>query len=224
MTARSEGLYLPTGCCRLLQAPSPELTGHIEEKQEAPTRSFTFMENTCRVYKDREVLVSSACLLPSGLAPSWGISLCDSPVDELRVLSFFTVSLLSDGKLWTKHRVRKWNYRHKKQMRKKGEISHLYDLIKTGKLGHMWYFKLILDLSSVETSDLSSTFVVFPPSQPPSEEKINGILLGFRIRYRELLYDRLRSYSAHSINSASTWAELNGEPSVQLTWRIQVGS
>uniref|UniRef100_A0A671WZC6 Sidekick cell adhesion molecule 2 n=1 Tax=Sparus aurata TaxID=8175 RepID=A0A671WZC6_SPAAU len=62
----------------------------------------------------------------------------------------------------------------------------------------------------------------FPPSQPPSEEKINGILLGFRIRYRELLYDRLRSYSAHNINSASTWAELNGEPSVQLTCRVQL--
>lgn len=71
---------------------------------------------------------------------------------------------------------------------------------------------------------LSSSCVALPPSQPPSEEKINGILLGFRIRYRELLYDRLRSYSAHNINSASTWAELNGERSVQLTCRIQVGS
>lgn len=48
-------------------------------------------------------------------------------------------------------------------------------------------------------------------SQPPSEEKINGILLGYRIRYRELLYDRLRSYSVHTISSVSTWAELTGE-------------
>uniref|UniRef100_A0A8C2JDX5 Sidekick cell adhesion molecule 2b n=1 Tax=Cyprinus carpio TaxID=7962 RepID=A0A8C2JDX5_CYPCA len=45
--------------------------------------------------------------------------------------------------------------------------------------------------------------------QPPPEEKINGILLGFRIRYRELLYDRLRSFSTHAISSPSTsWAEL----------------
>uniref|UniRef100_A0A8C7TUW6 Sidekick cell adhesion molecule 2b n=1 Tax=Oncorhynchus mykiss TaxID=8022 RepID=A0A8C7TUW6_ONCMY len=45
--------------------------------------------------------------------------------------------------------------------------------------------------------------------QPPSEEKINGILLGFRIRYRELLYDRLRSFSVLTANSPSaTWAEL----------------
>uniref|UniRef100_A0A671KQA1 Sidekick cell adhesion molecule 2b n=1 Tax=Sinocyclocheilus anshuiensis TaxID=1608454 RepID=A0A671KQA1_9TELE len=45
--------------------------------------------------------------------------------------------------------------------------------------------------------------------QPPPEEKINGILLGFRIRYRELFYDRLRSFSAHAISSPSTsWAEL----------------
>lgn len=47
--------------------------------------------------------------------------------------------------------------------------------------------------------------------QPPSEEKINGILLGFRIRYRELLYDRLRTYSAHAISSVAAWADLTGE-------------
>ncbi|XP_016346991.1 protein sidekick-2-like [Sinocyclocheilus anshuiensis] len=52
--------------------------------------------------------------------------------------------------------------------------------------------------------------------QPPPEEKINGILLGFRIRYRELLYDRLRSFSAHAISSPSTsWAELTSPYSIQ---------
>ncbi|XP_071318876.1 protein sidekick-2 isoform X4 [Trachinotus anak] len=51
--------------------------------------------------------------------------------------------------------------------------------------------------------------------QPPSEEKINGILLGFRIRYRELLYDRLRSYSVHTITSVSTWAELSAPYSIR---------
>nr|XP_015818292.2 protein sidekick-2 isoform X3 [Nothobranchius furzeri] len=50
--------------------------------------------------------------------------------------------------------------------------------------------------------------------QPPSEEKINGILLGFRIRYRELLYDRLRNY-IHSFNSLSSWAELNAPYSMR---------
>ncbi|XP_028990043.1 protein sidekick-2 isoform X2 [Betta splendens] len=49
----------------------------------------------------------------------------------------------------------------------------------------------------------------------PSEEKINGILLGFRIRYRELLYDRLRSYSIHSVSSVSAWAELSAPYSIQ---------
>uniref|UniRef100_A0A674DR20 Sidekick cell adhesion molecule 2 n=1 Tax=Salmo trutta TaxID=8032 RepID=A0A674DR20_SALTR len=49
-------------------------------------------------------------------------------------------------------------------------------------------------------------------SQHPSEEKINGILLGFRIRYRELMYDRLRSFSVRTANSPSnTWTELNCE-------------
>ncbi|XP_054860164.1 protein sidekick-2 isoform X3 [Amphiprion ocellaris] len=50
--------------------------------------------------------------------------------------------------------------------------------------------------------------------QPPSEEKINGILLGFRIRYRELLYDRLRSY-IHTLSSASSWAELTAPYSIR---------
>uniref|UniRef100_A0A8C3KXL2 Sidekick cell adhesion molecule 2 n=1 Tax=Chrysolophus pictus TaxID=9089 RepID=A0A8C3KXL2_CHRPC len=45
--------------------------------------------------------------------------------------------------------------------------------------------------------------------QPPSEDKINGILLGFRLRYRELLYDSLRGFTLHSIgNPGATWAEL----------------
>uniref|UniRef100_A0A8C2JGE0 Sidekick cell adhesion molecule 2b n=1 Tax=Cyprinus carpio TaxID=7962 RepID=A0A8C2JGE0_CYPCA len=52
--------------------------------------------------------------------------------------------------------------------------------------------------------------------QPPPEEKINGILLGFRIRYRELLYDRLRSFSTHAISSPSTsWAELTSPYSIR---------
>lgn len=61
-------------------------------------------------------------------------------------------------------------------------------------------------------SDLAQLPISPPPPQPPSEEKINGILLGFRLRYRELLYDRLRSYSAHAISSISAWADLTGEP------------
>ncbi|CAG06587.1 unnamed protein product, partial [Tetraodon nigroviridis] len=51
--------------------------------------------------------------------------------------------------------------------------------------------------------------------KPPSEEKINGILLGFRIRYRELLYDRLRGYSAHAISSISAWADLSAPYSIR---------
>ncbi|XP_062859555.1 protein sidekick-2-like [Trichomycterus rosablanca] len=43
--------------------------------------------------------------------------------------------------------------------------------------------------------------------QAPAEEKINGILLGFRIRYRELIYDRLRSLNLHNINKRSGWSE-----------------
>ncbi|NXF47298.1 SDK2 protein, partial [Oceanites oceanicus] len=45
--------------------------------------------------------------------------------------------------------------------------------------------------------------------QPPAEDKINGILLGFRLRYRELVYDSLRGFTLRGIgNPAATWAEL----------------
>lgn len=138
------GLYLQTGCCRRLQAPSPELTGHKEEKQEAPSHSFTFMENTCRVYKDREVLVSSACLFPLASLPRGGFL----RVTHLRMSSdkfyFFTVSLISDGKLETKHRVRRRNYRHKKQMRKKVKLAiymtslTVENWVTRGTLSYFW--------------------------------------------------------------------------------------
>ncbi|XP_076856634.1 protein sidekick-2 isoform X2 [Brachyhypopomus gauderio] len=52
--------------------------------------------------------------------------------------------------------------------------------------------------------------------QPPAEESINGILLGFRIRYRELLYDRLRTYSIRPITSPSaSWTELTSPYSIR---------
>ncbi|KAM6050623.1 protein sidekick-2 [Chlamydotis macqueenii] len=45
--------------------------------------------------------------------------------------------------------------------------------------------------------------------QPPAEDKINGILLGFRLRYRELAYDSLRGFTLRGIGSAgASWAEL----------------
>lgn len=52
-----------------------------------------------------------------------------------------------------------------------------------------------------------------PPSlQPPAESKINGILLGFRIRYRELLYEGLRGFTLRGINNpGAKWTELTRE-------------
>ncbi|XP_064251606.1 protein sidekick-2 isoform X2 [Passer domesticus] len=40
--------------------------------------------------------------------------------------------------------------------------------------------------------------------QPPAEDKINGILLGFRLRYRELQHDSLRGFALRGAG----WAEL----------------
>lgn len=55
--------------------------------------------------------------------------------------------------------------------------------------------------------------ILLPPAlQPPSEDKINGILLGFRIRYRELLYDGMRGFTLRGINNpGAKWAELTCE-------------
>lgn len=51
-----------------------------------------------------------------------------------------------------------------------------------------------------------------PSLQPPAEDKINGILLGFRIRYRELLYEGLRGFTLRGINNpGAKWAELTCE-------------
>ncbi|XP_005530779.2 PREDICTED: protein sidekick-2 [Pseudopodoces humilis] len=45
--------------------------------------------------------------------------------------------------------------------------------------------------------------------QPPAEDKINGILLGFRLRYRELVYDSLRGFALRGLGHPSAgWAEL----------------
>lgn len=51
-----------------------------------------------------------------------------------------------------------------------------------------------------------------PSLQPPAEDRINGILLGFRVRYRELLYDGLRGFTLRGINNpGAKWAELTCE-------------
>ncbi|XP_061567904.1 protein sidekick-2 isoform X2 [Cololabis saira] len=51
--------------------------------------------------------------------------------------------------------------------------------------------------------------------QLPSEEHINGVLLGFRVRYRELHYDRLRSFSVRTVNSPANWADLSAPYNVR---------
>ncbi|KAM6967195.1 protein sidekick-2 isoform 1-T1 [Tautogolabrus adspersus] len=52
--------------------------------------------------------------------------------------------------------------------------------------------------------------------QPPAEDHINGVLLGFRVRFRELHYDRLRSFTVRTVNSPSNnWADLTAPYSVR---------
>lgn len=60
--------------------------------------------------------------------------------------------------------------------------------------------------------DLAPLHPPLPSLQPPAEDRINGILLGFRVRYRELLYDGLRGFTLRGINNpGAKWAELTCE-------------
>uniref|UniRef100_A0A8K9WTQ2 Fibronectin type-III domain-containing protein n=1 Tax=Oncorhynchus mykiss TaxID=8022 RepID=A0A8K9WTQ2_ONCMY len=66
------------------------------------------------------------------------------------------------------------------------------------------------DIMEMTLTDSVAQQTRFPK---PFSNLINGVLLGFRVRYRELQYDRLRSFTIRTINSpASNWAELTGEP------------
>ncbi|XP_035253841.1 protein sidekick-2-like isoform X1 [Anguilla anguilla] len=52
--------------------------------------------------------------------------------------------------------------------------------------------------------------------QPPPEERINGVLLGYRVRYRELHYDRPHGFTIQTISSPSvSWAELTSPYSMR---------
>lgn len=62
------------------------------------------------------------------------------------------------------------------------------------------------------SSGLGPTHILPLSLQPPAEDKVNGILLGFRIRYRELLYEGLRGFTLRGINNpGAKWAELTCE-------------
>ncbi|XP_051904168.1 protein sidekick-2-like [Hippocampus zosterae] len=52
--------------------------------------------------------------------------------------------------------------------------------------------------------------------QPPSEDHINGVLLGFRLRYRELSYERPRSFAVRTADEPPPgWARLAGAYSIR---------
>ncbi|KAM9457056.1 protein sidekick-2 isoform 2-T2 [Clarias gariepinus] len=76
-----------------------------------------------------------------------------------------------------------------------------------------------------DAPDKAPTIISVTPHTPtsvllrwktPSEEQINGILLGFRIRYRELHYDRMRTFTVRTVNNPmASWAELTAPYSIR---------
>ncbi|XP_044155181.1 protein sidekick-2 isoform X1 [Bufo gargarizans] len=65
------------------------------------------------------------------------------------------------------------------------------------------------DAPSILSVTPQTTTSVLIHWQVPAEDKINGILLGYRIRYRELVYDGMRSFTLRNINDPNAkWAEL----------------
>uniref|UniRef100_A0A673YUA9 Sidekick cell adhesion molecule 2 n=2 Tax=Salmoninae TaxID=504568 RepID=A0A673YUA9_SALTR len=75
--------------------------------------------------------------------------------------------------------------------------------------------KDIMEMRLTDSVDLQTRFPK-PFSNRTNILRINGVLLGFRVRYRELQYDHLRSFTIRTINSpASNWAELTAPYSVR---------
>uniref|UniRef100_A0A673YTQ3 Sidekick cell adhesion molecule 2 n=2 Tax=Salmo trutta TaxID=8032 RepID=A0A673YTQ3_SALTR len=80
--------------------------------------------------------------------------------------------------------------------------------------------KDIMEMRLTDSVDLQTRFPK-PFSNRTNILRINGVLLGFRVRYRELQYDHLRSFTIRTINSpASNWAELTGEPFVDNSFCV----
>uniref|UniRef100_A0A8C7N9N6 Sidekick cell adhesion molecule 2 n=1 Tax=Oncorhynchus kisutch TaxID=8019 RepID=A0A8C7N9N6_ONCKI len=136
--------------------------------------------------------------------------------DGLSPVRYYTVQLreLPDSN-WTVHSA---SVNHESSFyivgRLKPFISYQFRVKATNDIGDSEYSEeseVITTLQDGKRLELFSSCVsrYVLSSQHPSEEKINGILLGFGIRYRELMYDRLRSVSVRTANSPSnTWTDL----------------
>ncbi|XP_018424454.1 PREDICTED: protein sidekick-2 [Nanorana parkeri] len=105
--------------------------------------------------------------------------------------------------------------------------SYKFRVKATNDIGDSEYSEESESLTTLQAAPDDSPFVisVTPHTttsvlirwQPPAEDKINGILLGFRIRYRELVYDGMRSFTVHNIKNPDTkWAELTCKSSSRL--------
>ncbi|XP_069511212.1 protein sidekick-2 isoform X2 [Ambystoma mexicanum] len=97
--------------------------------------------------------------------------------------------------------------------------SYKFRVMATNDIGDSEYSQESDSLTTLQAApDGSPTILAVTPHtttsvlirwQAPAEDKINGILLGYRIRYRELVYDSLRSFTARTINNPSSkWTEL----------------
>lgn len=77
-------------------------------------------------------------------------------------------------------------------------------------------FTIIMEIALITIMSLKDLIkpdaLLWSNLQTPTEEHINGILLGFRIRYRELHYDRMRTFTVRTVNNPmASWTELTGE-------------
>ncbi|XP_059387315.1 protein sidekick-2-like isoform X2 [Carassius carassius] len=148
--------------------------------------------------------------------------------DGLSPVRYYTVQLRElPEKIWTVHSA---SVSHESSSyivdRLKPFTSYQFRVKATNDIGDSDYSEESEAITTLQDApDESPTILTVTPHtttsvlicwQPPPEQKINGIPLGFRIRYRELLYDQLRSFSANAISSPSTsWAELTSPYSVR---------
>uniref|UniRef100_A0A8C7ZCM2 Sidekick cell adhesion molecule 2b n=1 Tax=Oryzias sinensis TaxID=183150 RepID=A0A8C7ZCM2_9TELE len=206
-------------------APNPQFINGINQGYkvsgwgEAAEALVVTTEKRARPQPTSRPLVPQKHVQPRQVLLSW-----EPGSDGLSPVRYYTVQLRElPDKNWTVHSA-SVNHEAASYIVLKPFTSYQFRIKATNDIGDSEYSEESEAITTLQDApdEAPAILSVTPHTttsvlirwKPPSEEKINGILLGFRIHYRELLYDRLRNY-IHTVNSAFTWADLTAPYSVR---------
>uniref|UniRef100_A0A8C8DYX5 Sidekick cell adhesion molecule 2b n=1 Tax=Oryzias sinensis TaxID=183150 RepID=A0A8C8DYX5_9TELE len=185
-------------------APNPQFINGINQGYKV---SFLFHLLPARPQPTSRPLVPQKHVQPRQVLLSW-----EPGSDGLSPVRYYTVQLRElPDKNWTVHSA---SVNHEAASyivsRLKPFTSYQFRIKATNDIGDSEYSEESEAITTLQDApdEAPAILSVTPHTttsvlirwKPPSEEKINGILLGFRIHYRELLYDRLRNY-IHTVNT-----------------------